>query len=328
MKKISFISVVGLFGSLISFLLIGFFAPDTHAASYPDRPITMVVPYPAGGVTDLSARALSEFMEKYLKQPVVVVNKVGGRATIGGYAVVTAKADGYTLGFFPIASSMPEVFSYFYDAPYSGKDLKPISCVAGTAMSFLVKADSPWNNFKDFIEFARKNPGTKVGSPGKQTLPYLVMVDVAKKEKFSFVDVPFAGDAATLPALLGGHIPIGAIDYSAVRSSVEAKKLRVLAVCTEKRVDFAPQAPSIVELGYKLAYVSNLGVFGPIAIPDELVKKIDEVVSKITGEQEFRDKMKSISVQTFYQDADTYHKSLMQYKDTIQAFFSKEGLVK
>src|SRR3972149_5807525 len=113
---------------------IGSLGAELHASSatYPDRAITVVVPYPAGGVTDLSARALAERMEKHLKQPVVVVNKVGGRATVGGFAVVTAKPDGYTLGFFPIASSLPEVFSYFYDAPYSGKDLKPISCVAGT----------------------------------------------------------------------------------------------------------------------------------------------------------------------------------------------------
>src|SRR4030067_3772133 len=152
----------------IGFFMLGFFGADLYASSstYPDRTVTMVVPYPAGGVTDLSARALAERMEKHLKQPVVVVNKVGGRATVGGFAVVTAKPDGYTLGFFPIASSLPEVFSYFYDAPYSSKDLRPISRVAGTAMSFAVKVDAPWNSFKDIVEFARKNPRMKGGRPG------------------------------------------------------------------------------------------------------------------------------------------------------------------
>ena len=322
--------LVGLLCLLVGLFLVGSFWTEPHAASssYPDRAITVVVPYPAGGVTDLSARALAEAMEKHLKQPVVVVNKVGGRATIGGYAVVTAKPDGYTLGFFPIATCLPEVFSYFFDAPYSSKDLRPISCVAGTAMSFVVKADAPWNNFNDIVEYARKNPGLKVGSPGKQTLPYMVMAGVARKEKVSFVDVPFGGDAETLPALLGGHIPVGAIDYSAIKSSVDAKKLKVIAVCTEKRVDFAPDIPSIGELGYKLAYVSVLGLFGPKEMPDELVKKIDDLVGKITEEQEFRDRMKSICIQPYYQDAATYQKSLMRYKDSMQAFFKEEGLVK
>ena len=321
---------IGLFCFFTGLCLVGSLWVELHASSsgYPDRAITVVVPYSAGGVTDLAGRALAEAMEKDLKQPVVVVNKVGGRATIGGYAVVTAKPDGYTLGFFPIASCLPEVLSYFYEAPYSSKDLRPISCVAGTAMSFVVKADAPWNSFKDIVEFARKNPGVKVGTPGKQTLPYMVLAGVARREKVSFVDVPLGGDAETLPAVLGGHVPVAAIDYSAIKSSVDAKKLKVLATCTEKRVDFAPDVPSIGELGYKLAYVSVLGLFGPKTIPDELVKKIDELVGKISEEQEFRSRMKSICIQPYYQDSATYQKSLLRYKDNMQAFFKEEGLVK
>lgn len=322
--------VSGVFFLFISFSLTNPIGTELQASTFPDRALTIVVPYPAGGVTDLAARVLAERMEKHLKQPAVVVNKVGGRATVGGHAVVTAKPDGYTLGFFPVAASVPEAFSYFFKdvVPYSLKDLRPISSVAGTAMSFAVKDDSPLNSFKDFVEFAQKNPGIKVAVPGKQTLPYLVMVDAAKKEKISFVSVPTGGDAKTLPALLGGHVPIGAIDYSAMKSLVEAKKLKVLAVCTPKRVDFASDVPSIVELGYRLAYVSTLGLFGPKELPAELVKRLDELVRKITEEKEFRDKMNVISVQPFYQSADAYLKDLVQSKDIIEAFFKEEDAAK
>jgi len=322
---------LGLFCLFVCLFLIGPFCGELRAAgsSYPDRAITVVVPYAAGGVTDLAARAISEALEKQLKQAVVVVNRPGGRATIGGQVVVTAKPDGYTLGFFPIAACLPEVFTYFFEAPYSSKDFKAISCVAATAMSYAVKADAPWDTMKDFVEYARKNPGVKVGSPGKQTLPYMAMVGLAKKENVKFIDVPFGGgDAETTPALLGGHILVGAIDYSAIKSLVDAKKLKVLAVCTEKRVDFAPDVPSMGELGYKLAYISVLGLFGPKDLPDELVKQIDELVGRITKEQDFRTKMKDMCIQPYYEDSATYQKSLMRYKETMQAFFKEEGLVK
>jgi tripartite-type tricarboxylate transporter receptor subunit TctC len=324
----------GAFAALVflcaGFVLFGGVSPDLYAAApgYPNRTITIIVPYPAGGVTDLSARALAEAMEKHLKQPVVVVNKTGGRATIGGNAMVTSKPDGYTVGFFPIATALPEVFSYFYDAPYESKDVKPVSCVVATAMSIVVKADAPWNSLKDVVEHARKNPGLKVGSPGKQTLPYMTMVNVGKKEGVSFTDVPFGGDAGTVPALLGGHVPVAAIDYSAVKSLVDAKKLRVLAVCTEKRVDFAPDVPAMGELGYKLAYNSVLGLFGPKGLPDEVVKTLDELVGRISKEPEFRNRMKNMAIQPYYEDSATYQKSLLRYKESMAAFFKEEGLVK
>jgi len=329
--KTASIRMLGLCCLFIVFSMIGSLCPALHAASaYPDRAITVVVPYAAGGVTDLAARAISEALEKALKQPVVVVNKIGGRATVGGYAVVTAKPDGYTLGFLPIATCLPEVFSYFFEAPYSSQDLKPISGVASAALTFAVKAEAPWNSFKDVVEFARKNPGVKVGIPGKQTGPYMVMVQVNKKEKAALVDVPFAGgDAETTPALLGGHVSAAAIDYSAIKSLVDAKKLKPLAVCANKRLDFAPNVPTVIELGYELPYVSILGLFGPKEMPDEFVKKIDEAVGKASQEQSFLTKLRdSICIQPTYEGTSTYRKSLARYKASMSSFFKEEGMVK
>lgn len=314
----------------IGLFLIGSFWAELHATSsvYPDRAITMVVPLPPGGVTDLSARTLAANMEKHLKQPVVVVNKPGGAMTIGGYAVVTAKPDGYTLGFFPVASVLPEVYTYFQVASYSSKDLRPISSVAQMAQPFVVKADAPWDSFKDIVEYARKNPGMKIGTGGKQTMGYMVMAEVARKERVSFTNVPFAGGPEILPALLGGHVPVGVMDYAQVKSMVDAKKLKILVMCTEKRVEFAPDIPTVVELGYRLAYVPILGLFGPKAMPDEFVKKIDDLVGKISEEQDFRTRMKNYGIQPRYEDNVSYEKTLIRYKDSLQAFFKEEGLVK
>ena len=307
---------------------LGWLFTSLALAEYPDRPVSLVVPYPAGGVTDLTARALADSMSKHLPQPVIVLNKPGAGATIGGGAVASAAPDGYTLGFFPIAAAVPEVFRFRYTAPYATADLKAIASVAATAMSFAVKADSPLQSMQDVVELARRNNGLLIGTPGPQTLPSMFMVQLSKKEGVKLEDAAFGGDAKTLPALLGGHVQVGAIDYSALRASVEAGKLRVLAVCTESRVDFLPNVPTVQELGYPLPYVSSLGLFGPKALPADLVKKLEELVAKVTKEPEFAAKMKGLTIQTAFKDSATYQQAVLRDRDNLETFFREQGLYK
>jgi len=318
------IAIAGLASAI---LLGGALAGDARA-QYPERPITIVVPYPAGGVTDLTARALADSMSKHLPQPVVVLNKPGAGATVGGGAVASAAPDGYTLGFFPLAAAVPEVFRFRYTAPYTTNDLRAIASVAATAMSFAVKTDSPLQSMKDVVELARKNNGLLIGTPGPQTLPSMFMVQLSKKEGVKLEDAAFGGDAKTLPALLGGHVQVGAIDYSALRSSVEAGRLRVLAVCTENRVDFLPNVPTVKELGYPLPYVSSLGVFGPKALPADLVKKLEDLVAKVTKEPDFIAKMKGLTIQTSFKDSATYQQAVLRDRDNLETFFREQGLYK
>jgi len=319
--------------SLIAFIILSMaepFSADVYAATpeYPDRPITLVVPYAVGGAVDLCARVLAEGMEKHLKQPVVVVCKPGGGTTIGGNVIATAKPDGYNIGFFAASSSIPEVFAYFYEAPYSSKDFKPISRVLAPVLAITVREDASWNSLKDLVDFTRKNPGVKVGTHGKSTHGYVVMTTVAKAERINFVNVPFDGDSKIVPAILGGHIPVGTPAFPAIKSLIDAKKLKVLAFCIEKRTEFAPEIPTVVELGYKLAFISYLGLFAPKETPLEVIKKIDELVSRITEGQEFRTKIKNMGAQVSYEDTASFEKSLFQYKGNLQTFFKEEGLVK
>ncbi len=316
------------FSFLLSSLFFVSFLNEVHAATYPDRTITIVVPFPAGGLSDLGARIIAEAMEKHLKQPVVVVNKTGGMGTVGGYAVVSAKPDGYTLGFFANMTNMPEVFSYFYQAPYSGEELRAVSSIQTAVLGWTVKGDSPWNSVKDVVDFARKNPGMKVGHPGKATVAFLSIVSVGKAEKVNLVDVPYQGDALIVPAVVGEHIPLGVVGFPAVRSLYEAKKVKVLALCLEKRAEFAPEIPTISELGYKLAAFPYLGIFAPKGTPDEVVKKIDEVIQKISEEKEFRTKSNSMGLQVIYENTASFEKSINRAKEGLQVFFKDQGLVK
>lgn len=297
-------------------------------SDYPNKPISIVIGVPPGGSTDMAVRVLAQFMEKQLKQPVLVVNKPGGAGTIGGYAVVSAKPDGYTLGYFPGAGSMPEIYSYFYAAPYSSADLRPICRVHVPVITIAVKADAPWSNVKELVEYARKNPGMKFGHIGKSTIQYIVMATIARAENLRMVDVPFDGDGTLVPALLGGHVPVGTPVLYVIRSLVEGKKLKVLAVCLQKRAPSAPDIPTVGEAGYKLAYVPFFGLYAPKKTPDEVIRKLDDVVRRIAEDKEFQERNKSMDMPVEYEDTAAFDKYLVRYKENIQTFFKSEGLVK
>lgn len=320
-------TMVGIF--LVAFTLLLPFVGITAAwAEYPERPINMIVPYPPGGITDLAARALADAMEKQLKNPVVVVNKAGGSTTVGGNAVATAKPDGYTLGFFPSAASMPEVYTYFYQAPYSGKDFKPVAKAAIPVLTISVKADSPLNSVKDLVAYAKQNPGVKVGLHGKATQGYLVIRTIAKNEKVNLVEVPLDGDAQIVPAILGGHIPVGTPAYPAVKSLADAKQIKVLTLLTEQRVDFAPNLPCLSEAGYKQPAGTFLGVFAPKGTPDSVVKKLNDVIAKVSQDPDYRAKVHGMGIQVSFEETNAFAKAIGQYTANLQAFFKEEGLVK
>lgn len=329
MKTIISRRLTEFFCLVMGFCLIGFCPALLYAADeYPNKTITIVVPMVAGGQFDLGARVLADAMEKQLKQPVIVVNKPGAAGTIGGYSVVSARPDGYTLGYFHNTPVAPEVYSYFYGAPYTSNDLVPICRVHYLLNVITAREDAPYNSLKEFVEYARKNPGVKYGHNGKASLQYLVMSTIAKAEKLTLVDVPYDGDGAILPALLGGHIPLGVPAFSVIKSQVSAKKLKMLAACTEKRTSFAPDIPSLVELGYKLPYTISMGLYAPAKTPEAIVKKLDDVVAKIVEDKEFQKKNQEMDMILAFAGTAAFKKDMGQFKENVSAFFVEQGLVK
>ena len=311
------------------FFLIGLCGSGWCLASeYPTRSISIVIGVPPGGSTDIAVRVLAQFMEKQLSHPVVVLNKPGAAGTIGGYAVASAKPDGYTLGYFPGSASVPEAFSYFYSAPYSSSDLKPICRVHVPVITIAVRGDAPWNTVKELVEHARNNPGMKFGHIGKSTTQYVTVTNIARAEKLNLVGVPFEGDSAMIPALLGGHIPIGTPVLYVVRSLMESKKIKVLAAALQKRAPSAPDIPVLPELGYKLPYVPFFGLYAPPKTPDEIVKKLEATVRKIVEDPEFQNKNKVMDIPVEYEGTAAFEKYLVRYKESIQTFFKSEGLIK
>ena len=326
MRKLK--SLAGIVLVSLVFVLTLFVRVQPVAAEYPERSISLVVPFPPGGVTDLGARAFADVMEKQLKKPVVVVNKAGGATTIGGYAVATAKPDGYTLGYFPPMASIPEAYSYFYQAPYSSKDLKPVCRIAVAVGAIVIKGDSPVNSFKDLVESIRKNPGTKWGINTKTSPSFIIMRTIARAENLHIIDVAFDGDVKIVPAILGGHIPVGSPTYPSVRSLVDAKQLKMVALLAEKHAEFMPNVPTIVELGYKVPPGMSNSVFAPKGTPDDIVRRIADGAAKISQESAFRSKLMDMGILPAFEDTKAFEVTVEKEKRDLQTFFKEEGLVK
>ncbi len=328
MKGVTFRFVGKILFVFLVIVTVGCLGFRVASAEYPDQPVTLIVPFPAGGVTDIGARAFADALEKHFKKPVVVVNKVGGATTIGGNAVATAKPDGYTLGYFPSMASMPEVYSYFIGAPYSSKGLQPICRVAEVVGLVAVKGDSPLNTFNELVEHMRKNPGTTWGVHSRSTLGYIVMRQIAKRENIKITDVVLEGDVKIIPAILGGHILVGTPVYTPAKPLVDAKELKLLALLSEKRADFFPKVPLITEFGYKVPGGLFNAVFAPKGTPPDIVGKLSDAAATICKNPSFQSKFEALAMLPNYEDTKTFAVSFEAERTQLLRFFEEEGLIK
>lgn len=300
-------------------------------SDYPDRAVSLIVPYAPGGLIDTSARAFADFLQKELKQPVVIVNKTGGGQAVGGKAVVTTNPDGYTLGFFTFAAANPEAYAALRKPAYSSEDLVPICQIMVSTISISVKGDAPYGSFKDLIKHAKENPGMKMGTQGVDSSGWLVMNSIiGKAEKVQFTNVPFRGGPEIIAALLGGHVALGSPDYVVVKPLREANKIKPLALLAMKSPEFARDVPTLADLGYPFspALESPIGLFGPKGLPDEIVKKLDGLARKITADPAFIKVCNQMNMQTTYGNSDHFGKIRKEHKETLLSIFEEQGLTK
>src|SRR4030042_6631171 len=172
---------------------------------YPTRPINFLIGYPAGGTTDVCARPLVAAASKILGQPIVVVNKPGGAPSVAVATLKTEKPDGYTIGILPSGAVLSQ---HMRKVPYdTAKDYTSIMQYAIYLYGLVVRSDSPWNTFKEFIDYAKTNPGKiRYSTAGPGTPQHLVMERLALKEKIKWTHIPFEGGTPAISALLGGHV--------------------------------------------------------------------------------------------------------------------------
>ena len=236
-------------------------ASAAFAQAYPNRPINLIVPWPAGGSTDRHLRALADIASKHLGQTIIVQNQPGGGGTLGpGIMALTAKPDGYTIAQFPMGMlRIPHMQKTAWN-PLT--DFSFIIGVSGYTFGFVVKSDSPHKSFAEYVEAARKQPGKiDYGSTGTGTSPHLLMEEVADVAKVEFNHVPSKGNADLMTALLGGHVMAGS-DASGWDKYVDGGQMRLLATFGEKRTKRWPNVPTAKDAGFNVVGNSPYGFVG------------------------------------------------------------------
>src|SRR5438876_6526181 len=234
-------------------LFFGFSAESVGQEKYPNRPITIVAPFPPGGVADLTARPVAAAMEKILKNPVVVVNKTGAAGAVGMQFVATGRPDGYTLLLaLSSISIIPEADKLFGRPPaFTVDQFAPIALVSADPTILVVRAESPWKTAKEFIDDAQKRPGQiSYSSSGVYGTLHMAMALLEHGANVKLRHVPYSGAGPALTAILGGHVDALASGPAVVLPHIKAGKLRALAGWGDARVASLPDVPTFKELGY------------------------------------------------------------------------------
>jgi tripartite-type tricarboxylate transporter receptor subunit TctC len=254
--------------------------PSAFAQSdYPSHPVTMVVPFPPGGVADITGRPVAEAMGRFLKQPVVVENKSGAGGGVGMQYVAKAKPDGYTvLMALSSVSVIPEADKILGRAPmYQYDQLVPVARFTADPTVLAVRADGPYKSVKDLIDAAKKAPATiPYGSSGNYGTMHVPMEMLSQAAGVKMLHVPFTGAGPAIVALLGGQVEALSTGPSTVIGHAKAGKVRILATWGEARHPALPDVPTLKELGYNATYSQWTGIFVPAGTPEPVVARLRE----------------------------------------------------
>ena len=277
---------------------------------FPNRPITIVNPFPPGGQADLTGRPLAASLERILKQPVVITNKPGAAGAVGMQSVAVAKPDGYTvLITVPAFSTIPEVDKLFGRAPaYTRDQLAPLALVAADPTIIVVNADQPWRTVKDVLDDARKRPGEIVfsssGIYGASHVPMEWLLQTAGGLKMRHL--PTAGGGPAMTAVLGNHAQLWCSPPGVTSGHIKSGKVRPLAVTGATRHPYHPDVPTLKELGYEVDYYLWIGLFVPRATPPGIVKVLREAVKQAVDDAAFKSAMEKIQTPIAYKDTDEF----------------------
>jgi tripartite-type tricarboxylate transporter receptor subunit TctC len=296
--------------ALLALLVAG--SPTLAQEPYPSRPITLVAPFPPGGVADLTARPVAAAMEKALKSPVAVVNKTGAAGAVGMQFVATSKPDGYTLLLaLSSISIIPEADKLFGRPPaFTVDQFAPIALISADPTILVVPADKPWKTAAEFIEDAKKRPGQiSYSSSGVYGTLHMAMELLSSAAGVKLRHVPYAGGAPALTAVLGGHVDALASGPAVVLPHIKAGKLRALAGWGDKRVAAVPEAPTFKEIGYPGAeFYIWAGVFAPKGTPEPVLGKLRSTLRAVVDDAEFKGAMEKLETPIVFKQGDEFAK--------------------
>src|SRR5882724_2868927 len=284
---------------------------SAFAQDYPSKPITMVAPFPPGGVAEIVGRPLASIMEKSLKQPIVLINRPGAGGAVGIASVAKGPADGYTIlmglssiSIFPVSERINGK-----QPPYELKDFAPIALVTADPTVLVVRTDGPYKAVKDLVEAAKANPGKiNYSSSGVYGTLHVAMEIFANAAGIKLFHVPYQGGGPAVTALLGGQVEALASGPAAAIGQIKGGKMRALAGWGDKRLPLMPELPTFRELGDDAEFYIWSGVFVPAATPAPIVAKLRHAVREVANSAEFKSAMEKVETPVSYLDAPDFQK--------------------
>jgi putative tricarboxylic transport membrane protein len=279
------------------------FATAAQAEDYPSKPVSLVVPYPAGGRTDLTARAVAQFLKAELGQPVVVVNKPGASGVIGAKDVAGAAPDGYALGLFSTGFLTAQ---YMVPTPTNLAEYEFVALVNMDPAAIAVPRAREWQTLKDLVKYARERPGTLRVGINAGSSAHIFAAAFMDKVKLDVLYVPFRGGSERSVALAGGHIDVDFDIVAPMKPMVESNKVRVLGIAAEKRAEDYPDIPTMAENGVDLSISSWHGVFAPRGTPKAVVSRLSRALERVCANPEFVAHMRKLLLGVHYLDAQRF----------------------
>jgi tripartite-type tricarboxylate transporter receptor subunit TctC len=292
-----------------------------QAAEFPTKEVQIIIPWAAGGATDLIFRALGATTGKYLGKAVIVVNRPGGAGAVGYTECMQAKPDGYTL----VSAITPlTILPHQVKTAFTYQSFDPVINVVYDPGMFLVKADSQWKSLKEFIDYAKKNPDMiTVGNSGAGGGVHLIALAFEKTAGVKFNHIPFAGGGPSVTALLGGHIHAVTVSPPEGIEHVKAGKLRIIALFSEKRFEMFPDVPTVKEQGINFVMGQWRGLAAPKGTPPDVIKKLHDAFKKGMDDPIFKKNAKDMVVNLSYLGPEDFGK-LMARDDEFYAKLVKE----
>ncbi|USE77869.1 tripartite tricarboxylate transporter substrate binding protein [Cupriavidus gilardii] len=284
-------TVLGIALAGLASAIVGLPTPAS-AAEYPTKPIRFIVPYAAGGTTDLVARTVGQRVAEKLGQPVVIENRPGAGGNIGMEAVAKAAPDGYTIGFGAISTNAlnPHIYKAMPFDPR--RDFTAVSLLGTSTIVLEVGNQLPVKTVAELVAYARRNPGLTYATAGTGTSMHLAGAMFAQMTGTSLTHVPYKGSSPAINDMLGGHIPVMFDNLPASLPHIQAGKLRALAVAGSTRSPALPNVPTLAEAGLAGYSVEPwFGVYGPAAMPADIVQKLNAAFVEALGSAAVRDKL-------------------------------------
>jgi tripartite-type tricarboxylate transporter receptor subunit TctC len=304
-------------------------APALQAQdAYPERPVTMVVPFPPGGVADTVGRPVAEALSRILGQPVIVENKAGAGGGIGMAQVARAKPDGYTLLMaLSSVTILPEADRVLERAPmFQLKDLMPIARFTADPTVLVVRASSPWKTAKELIDDAKARPGViTFGSSGNYGTMHVPMEMLKQASNTYMLHVPYTGAGPAIIGLIGEQVDALATGPATIAQHVASGRLRALAHWGEGRLDALPEVPSLKELGYPATFSQWAGIFVPAGTPPAVVTRLRDASREAAKDDRLIKAIGTAGSPVLYMDAPQFAEFVSQDAKTMKAVVDRIG---